>query len=64
MINRLYRFYLRWFKVISEEKAKKLGLKFYRNIYGDEINRTNCRSIWLDGNNKRYRVKELYSLYH
>jgi len=55
----IIKWFLRNFRVISNQKAKKLGLKHYRNIYGDEINKINCRSIWIDGNSKKYRVKNL-----
>ena len=47
------------FQVISNEKAKELGLKHYRNVYGDEINQLNCRSIWIDEHGKEYRVADL-----
>ena len=48
------------FKVISLERAKDLGLVFFRNVYGDEINHINCRSIWKDSKGRTYRVKSLY----
>jgi len=45
------------FKVISAEKAKQLGLSHYRDVYGDEIIRINCRSIWRDLKDRYYRVE-------
>lgn len=55
-----------WFKkefgVLTIEECKSLGLLFHHNVYGDEINRLNCRSIWHDGStNKGYRCDSLYS---
>ncbi len=52
--------YARWFKVITNEQAKELGLVHVRNIYGDEINKINCRSIWEDAKGRKYRVELLY----
>ena len=51
--------WIRTFKVISNQKAKELGLKHWCNIYGDEINYINCRSIWIDDKNRQYRVRHL-----
>ena len=51
--------YIRTFKVISKIEAEKRGLDFVGNVYGDEINRLNCRSIWRDSRMRRYRVTEL-----
>lgn len=51
--------WIRTFKVISNQEAKKLGLKFQRNIFGDEINILNCRSIWIDSEIRKYRVQNL-----
>jgi len=48
------------FKVITITKAKELGLTWGRNVYGDEINHINCRSIWLDKKGRRYRVNMLF----
>jgi hypothetical protein len=52
----------RWFKVISNEQAKEWGLTFYRNVYGDEVNRLNCRSIWTDNKGRRYYVALLHGI--
>lgn len=54
----LHLWYIRTFKVITTEQAKSLNLTFIRNVYGDEINKLNCRSIWFDSKTRTYRVKE------
>jgi hypothetical protein len=51
--------YIRTFKVISNQEARDLELKFLRNVYGDEINILNCRSIWIDNKQREYRVRYL-----
>lgn len=58
ILHNLYMWWVSQF-VISTEKAKKLGLKPYMNVYGDGINRLNCRSLWRDERDNRYRVHEL-----
>ena len=58
-MNRLKLWWLRTFKVITNKKAKELGLKHQQNIYGDMINRLNCRSIWEDDKGRTYRVEHL-----
>ena len=49
------------FKVIpTVKKAKKRGLLFDCNVYGDGINRFNCRSFFYHPVHKlRYRCGEL-----
>ena len=42
------------------EEAKRRGLMFDNNVFGDEINHCNCRSFWYDEYNLRYRCSELY----
>lgn len=51
--------YTRTFKVISKEEAEKRELTFVGNVWGDEINKLKCRSIWRDSKMRRYRVSEL-----
>ena len=51
--------WIRNFKIIEIERAKELGLTFAGNVYGDEINYLNCRSIWSDSKGRRYRVRQL-----
>jgi hypothetical protein len=59
VISRFYMWWIRNFKVISNQRAKELGLRHWRGVYGDEINRLNCRSIWFDNNQRQYRVSHL-----
>lgn len=58
-MKKLKLWYYRNFKVISNEKAKELGLVFWENVYGDSINHYGCRSIWFDYRHKTYRVEGL-----
>jgi len=46
-------------KILSKNEAEKLGLKYFRGVYGDEINFINCRSLWIDNKKRFYKVKEL-----
>jgi hypothetical protein len=59
VMPRFSLWWIRTFKVISNQRAKELGLEWYRNVYGDEINNINCRSIWLDKRGRKYRVSHL-----
>jgi hypothetical protein len=43
--------------VISNEQAKEWDLTHLKNIYGDEVNYINCRSIWKDEKGRNYRVE-------
>jgi hypothetical protein len=63
VISRFYLWFIRNFKVISNQKAKELGLRHWRGVYGDEINRMNCRSIWFDDKSRQYRVSHLEVVY-
>lgn len=58
-----YLWWIRTFKVISNQTAKELGLRHWRNVYGDEINHLNCRSIWFDEKKRQYRVSHLEDVY-
>jgi len=63
-VNKLYLFYLRKFCIISSKKAKELGLRWFTNVYGDEINELSsnkqiCRSLWIDNKKNIYRVNSL-----
>lgn len=58
-MKKLKLWYYRNFKVISNEKAKELGLLFWENVYGDSINHYGCRSIWFDYKHRAYRVEGL-----
>jgi hypothetical protein len=59
VISRFSLWWIRTFKVISNQRAKEIGLKWYRNVFGDEINHLNCRSIWIDKKGRKYRVSYL-----
>jgi hypothetical protein len=59
MTKDIVLWYKRVFKVIHIEECIALELKFVGNIYGDEINALNCRSIWVDNRGRRYRCHEL-----
>ena len=48
----------RTFLVISKKEAIELDLSFHHNIHGENINRLGCRSIWIDKEDRQYRVKE------
>ena len=58
-MQKIKLWWYRNFKVITNQKAKELGLIHWRNVYGDEINRRNCRSIWFDSKRREYRVTHL-----
>lgn len=60
-MEEIKRWFERNFKVITQKRANELGLSWVRNIYGDEINHKNCRSIWKDKKGRQYRVKQLNS---
>jgi hypothetical protein len=63
VIKELELFYLRVFRVITQNRAKELDLEFVRDVYGDETNRLNCRSIWKDNKGRLYRVRYLHRLF-
>jgi hypothetical protein len=54
-----------WFKkefgVLTKKECFELDLIFCHNIYGDETNHLNCRSIWRDSKGKSYRCDELFN---
>jgi hypothetical protein len=51
--------YRQLFITIDIEEAQKRGFEFARNIYGDEINHINCRSIWVDKKARAWRIEQL-----
>lgn len=53
----IYLWYIRNFKIISDELAESLGLEHKYNLHGDGINLWNCRSIWTDKKDRWYRVE-------
>ena len=56
LLNKFISF-LNSFKIIEDPENR--GFKFMRNIYGDEINHLNCRSLWIDKYNIVYRCSKL-----
>jgi hypothetical protein len=52
-------FYNRFIIIDNCYSSNKKGLNFSHNIYGDSINRFNCRSFWHDEYNFLYRCNEL-----
>ena len=51
--------YRQLFVIIDIEEAKERGFEFYRNVFGDEINHINCRSLWVDHKARAWRVEQL-----
>jgi len=51
--------YRQLFVKIDIEEAKERGFSFVGNVWGDEINRLDCRSIWRDSKNRAWRVNQL-----
>ena len=41
------------------EQAVKMELKHDKNVFGDEINRLDCRSLWYDKYDNLYRCDQL-----
>jgi len=58
-MNKFIAWWISTFNVISAEKAIQMELIPIRNVYGDEINLINCRSIWKNKKGNTYRVREL-----
>ena len=51
--------YRQLFVIIDIEEAKERGFTFYRNVFGDEINHINYRSLWVDHKARTWRVEQL-----
>lgn len=47
-------------KIKTTNQAIEMGLTFYRNIYGDEINYCNHRSEWIDEYHIVYACDEVF----
>lgn len=60
MIERFIFWISSFFKVKSVRCAFQLGLKWQRNVFGDQINQLDCRSLWIDKYGNEYRCDELY----
>ena len=56
IINKLRQLFI----IIDINEAKKRKFTFVENIYGDQINRLNCRSIWIDKKGRSWRVEQLH----
>lgn len=53
--------WFRSFKHIKTVKdAQDMDLKWRFNIYGDNIKKWKCRSLWCDNYHNFYRCEELY----
>ena len=55
--------YFRPKHIKTHAEANKLNLHWQRNVWGDEINTLNCRSIWNDDYMNLYYCDELHGLY-
>lgn len=51
--------YRQLFVKIDIEEARERCFSFFVNVWGDEINKFDCRSIWRDSKNRLWRVKQL-----
>lgn len=60
MIKEIKLWYYRHFKIITLQQCYDFNLYFDSNIYGDEINYLNCRSVWADDKQRLYRCEELF----
>lgn len=58
-MKRIYCWFRSFKKIKTIKDAERMGLHFRRNIYGDEINTTKCRSLWNDDYWNVYRCDEL-----
>ena len=58
-VKLLWKSIFRPFYMFSNKEAEELGLKWQRNVFGDEINHLNCRSIWMDKKGNHYCVENL-----
>jgi hypothetical protein len=59
MIKKIKMWIKKEFGVLTIQECIDLNLEFCHNIYGDAINKLNCRSIWRDSNGKSYRCNSL-----
>lgn len=62
MIRKLKMWYASWCSVLTEQQIIEWELIFVRNVYGDEINYLNCRSIWKDSKGRTYRAESLLKI--
>lgn len=59
IFKRLMLWFKKEFGILTLEECKELNLEFSHNIYGDNINHLNCRSIWRNEKGKSYRCESL-----
>ena len=59
LIKEIKLWYYRHFKIITLKQCYDFNLIFESNIYGDEINYLNCRSVWVGSKGRLYRCEEL-----
>jgi hypothetical protein len=59
-----YIFYYKFKIIRTIEQAKEMKLTLSHNVYGDFINRYNCRSIWKDKYGLEYRCAEYHSKFN
>jgi hypothetical protein len=52
-------FYIRFKNIPTCEEAEKMNLTHFLNVYGDQINLFNCRSLWYCEYGFRYRCDEI-----
>lgn len=58
-----FKNFLKTFKTIkTSEEAILMGLTFYRNLHGDQINLIGCRSQWVDEYEYVYNCDEYYDI--
>lgn len=53
--------YRKEFGVLTLDECRDLGLEFSYNVYGDNINQMNCRSVWRNAKGKSYKCHSLYT---
>lgn len=60
VFNKIKLWYYRNFNIIlTEHQALQLDLKWYCNVYGDNINHLNCRSVYIDEQRNFYKIQTL-----
>jgi hypothetical protein len=56
MKEEIKMWYFRTFgKKVTMKEIMKWNLEFVENVHGDEVNRLDCRSIWVDPKGRSYR---------
>lgn len=61
-MGKLKNFIKAFKKIKTSEETILMGLSFFRNLHGDEINHYNCRSLWVDEYNYVYKCNEYYDI--